>query len=214
MTNQMQQFLTTQSTPVIAAALLGQQLRLPTPTGLLTAWITETEAYLGAADAGAHAYQNRQTDRNQALWQPAGTIYIYQMRSWYLLNIVTQPAGVPECVLIRGIEPATGIEQMQQNRPVPLANLTNGPGKLMQALGLDKTRNGQQLNWAGLSVTSAHARQPQRIVTTPRIGIVNKGEWTTAPLRYYVAGNPFVSKLPRRDIDQAHHGWVPGGLSN
>lgn len=203
-----ERFLSTQTTPAIAAALLGKQLRLQTTTGVLTAWITETEAYLGAADAGAHAYKNHQTARNQALWQPAGTIYIYQMRTWYLLNIVTQAAGIPECVLIRGIEPAVGMTQMQQRRPVPVANLTNGPGKLMQALGLDRRLNGQPLQLATLSLDLHHDRHPQRVVTTPRIGIVNKGEWTTAPLRFFVAGNPFVSKLPRRAIDHKHHGWI------
>ena len=193
-----ERFLSTRTTPEIAVSLLGKQLRLQTSSGVLTAWITETEAYLGARDAGAHAYQNHQTPRNRALWQSAGTIYIYQMRAWCLLNIVTQAAGTPECVLIR----------MQQQRPVPIANLTNGPGKLMQALGLDKTLNGQTLQPATLSLDLSHYRQPEQVVATPRIGIVNKGEWTTAPLRYFVAGNPFVSKISRRTIDHEHHGWM------
>ena len=130
------------------------------------------------------------------------------MRAWCLLNIVTQAAGTPECVLIRGIEPDAGLERMQQQRPVPIANLTNGPGKLMQALGLDKTLNGQALQPATLSLDLSHYRQPEQVVATPRIGIVNKGEWTTAPLRYFVAGNPFVSKISRRTIDHEHHGWM------
>ena len=203
-----ERFLSTRTTPEIAVSLLGKQLRLQTSSGVLTAWIKETEAYLGARDAGAHAYQNHQTPRNRALWQSAGTIYIYQMRAWCLLNIVTQAAGTPECVLIRGIEPDAGLERMQQQRPVPIANLTNGPGKLMQALGLDKTLNGQTLQPATLSLDLSHYRQPEQVVATPRIGIVNKGEWTTAPLRYFVAGNPFVSKISRRTIDHEHHGWM------
>lgn len=203
-----ERFLSTRMTPEIAASLLGKQLHLQTSSGVLTAWITETEAYLGARDAGAHAYQNHQTPRNRALWQSAGTIYIYQMRAWCLLNIVTQAAGTPECVLIRGIEPDVGLERMQQQRPVPIANLTNGPGKLMQALGLDKTLNGQTLQPATLSLDLSHYRQPEQVMATPRIGIVNKGEWTTAPLRYFVAGNPFVSKISRRTIDHEHHGWM------
>lgn len=76
-----ERFLNTRTTPEIAVSLLGKQLRLQTSSGVLTAWITETEAYLGARDAGAHAYQNHQTPRNHALWQSAGTIYIYQMRA-------------------------------------------------------------------------------------------------------------------------------------
>lgn len=201
------EFLSNTTTSKIAALLLGKQLRLVTPTGILTAWITETEAYLGAADAGAHAFKNHQTTRNQALWQPAGTIYIYQMRTQFLLNLVTQSAGVPECVLIRGIEPVEGVAQMQRNRPVPLANLTTGPGKLMQALGLDKTLNGTPLSSTTLDLRLTPARNPQQIATSPRIGIVNKGDWSTAPLRYYVAGNPFVSQVKKRDQDLAQHGW-------
>lgn len=210
MTAELTKFLTQRPTSEIAAALLGKQLCLQTSTGPLTAWITETEAYLGTKDAGAHAYQNRQTPRNQALWAPAGTIYIYQMRALFLLNIVTQAAGTPECVLIRGIEPVLGLARMQQHRPVPLANLTNGPGKLMQALGLDKTLNGQSLNDSALSLDlQSGFRQPQTIERSARIGIVNKGEWSTASLRYYVAGNPFVSHVSRRQLDDAQHGWVP-----
>ncbi|MFC6181897.1 DNA-3-methyladenine glycosylase [Lactiplantibacillus daowaiensis] len=206
-------FLTQRPTPEIAAALLGKQLQLTTATGQLTAWITETEAYLGAQDAGAHAFKNHQTTRNSALWQPAGTIYIYQMRTQFLLNIVTQAAGVPECVLIRGIEPDRGLAQMQQNRSVPLQNLTTGPGKLMQALGLDKTLNNTPLTVATLNLALTPVRQPRHIVAGPRVGILNKGDWTTVPLRYYVAGNPFVSQSKKRDQDQQNHGWQPSTIS-
>ncbi|MFB9769320.1 DNA-3-methyladenine glycosylase [Lactiplantibacillus modestisalitolerans] len=201
-------FLTDRPTPTIARSLLGHQLHFQTPTGKLTALITETEAYLGAPDAGAHAYQNHQTPRNRALWQPAGTIYIYQLRAWLLLNLVTQSAGTPECVLIRAVEPVAGLKRMQQNRAQTGANLTNGPGKLMQALGLPRELNGHPLNESALSLDIQPSRQPAQIVTTSRIGIVNKGAWTQAALRYYVAGNPYVSKISRRTVDHQHHGWL------
>lgn len=200
-------FLTNRPTPEIAASLLGQQLVCQTAQGPISAWITETEAYLGAKDAGAHAYKNHQTKRNYPLWQAAGTIYIYQMRSQFLLNLVTQAVEIPECVLIRGIEPASGLSQMQANRPVPLANLTTGPGKLMQALGLDKSLNGTPLSPETLTIDLAAARTPAQIGSSARIGILNKADWTTAPLRYYVVGNPFVSQSRKRDIDQTRHGW-------
>lgn len=202
------EFLTARPTAAIAAALLGKRLTLQTAAGPLSTWITETEAYLGVKDAGAHAYQNHQTPRNQVLWQAAGTIYVYQMRTWYLLNIVTQAAGTPECVLIRAGEPITGQTQMQQNRPVPLARLTDGPGKLMQAFGLRKELNGQRLNDGPLQLDLQACQRVQEIGQTPRIGINNKGSWSTAPLRYYVIGNPWVSKIARSTIDQEHHGWT------
>ncbi len=204
---QMATFLSGRPTPQIAADLLGKQLVLKTSQGEIRAWITEAEAYLGAQDAGAHAFKNHQTARNAALWLPAGTIYIYQMRTQFLLNLVTQAAGTPECVLIRGIEPATGLALMQRNRPVPLENLTTGPGKLMQALGLDKQLNGTPLSDETLALDLTAARRPAKIMSSARIGIVNKATWTTAPLRYEVSGNPFVSKRRKRDIDIEHHGW-------
>jgi len=200
-------FLSGRPTPQIAADLSGKQLVLQTNQGEIRAWITETEAYLGAQDAGAHAFKNHQTVRNAALWLPAGTIYIYQMRTQFLLNLVTQASGTPECVLIRGIEPATGLELMQRNRPVPLENLTTGPGKLMQALGLDKQLNGTPLSSGTLALDLTTARRPAKITSSARIGIVNKATWTTAPLRYEVSGNPFVSQRRKRDIDVKHHGW-------
>lgn len=208
MTEPVATFLSGRPTQQIAAELLGKQLCLQTPTTTLKVRITETEAYLGAIDAGAHAYQNHRTDRNQALWSPAGTIYIYQMRAWCLLNIVTQPADVPECVLIRGVEPVAGLATMQANRPVALTRLTDGPGKLMQALGLDKRLNGQRLNQSDLSLDLAAGWQPAHVSQTARIGIVGKGDWSTAPLRYYVTGNPYVSHVSRRSLDFDHRGWM------
>ncbi|AVK60477.1 3-methyladenine DNA glycosylase [Lactobacillus sp. CBA3605] len=202
-------FLTGRPTTTIAADLLGKQLQLTTTDGPLTAWITETEAYLGERDAGAHAFKNHRTPRNQALWLAPGTIYIYQMRAQFLLNFVTQAVGTPQSVLIRGIEPVAGLDQMQRNRPVPLANLTNGPGKLMQALGLQHELNGQPLSPQTLNLSLKTQRQPQTIVSSARIGIVNKGDWSTVPLRYYVAGNPFVSQMRKRDVDTVNAGWRP-----
>jgi len=202
-------FLSGRTTPEIAADLLGCQIQVTTSMGQLAAWITETEAYLGPKDAGAHAFKNHQTPRNRSLWLPAGTIYIYQMRAQFLLNFVTQVAGTPECVLIRGVEPADDwtLKAMQVHRPVPVANLTNGPGKLMQAFGLDKTLNGTDLNAKTLKLQVTPRQQPKQIGHSARIGIVNKGDWTTAPLRYYVVGNPFVSNSRRRDQDLDQHGW-------
>jgi len=201
------EFFSGRSTQQIAAALLGKLLICQTDQGPLSAWITETEAYLGTADAGAHAFKNHQTNRNRALWLPAGTIYIYQMRTQFLLNLVTQAAGVPECVLIRGVEPASGIAIMLANRPVPRNNLTNGPGKLMQAFGLDKCLNGTQLSSETLNLDFKAARTPVKINSSPRIGILNKADWTTASLRYFVVGNPFVSRVRQREVDEVNHGW-------
>ena len=174
-------WLETQSTLDSARQLLGMKLSLGACSGL----IVETEAYLGARDQAAHAFNHRHTTRNHSLFLAAGTVYVYRMRQYCLLNIVTQPVDVPEQIGI---------------------GLTNGPGKLCQALAIDKQLDGTVLNQSGLSLAPTDHR-PRNIAVGPRIGIPNKEPWTSAPLRFYVAGNPFVSKIPRRDQDLEMRGW-------
>ena len=195
-------WLETQSTLDSARQLLGMKLSLGACSGL----IVETEAYLGARDQAAHAFNHRHTTRNHSLFLAAGTVYVYRMRQYCLLNIVTQPVDVPECILIRALEPISGLATMQTRRKQIGIGLTNGPGKLCQALAIDKQLDGTVLNQSGLSLAPTDHR-PRNIAVGPRIGIPNKEPWTSAPLRFYVAGNPFVSKIPRREQDLEMRGW-------
>lgn len=198
-------WLAEQPTIKLAQELLGARLIVDGCGGL----IVETEAYLGETDRAAHAFAGHQTKRNAALWAAAGTIYIYQMRQYCLLNIITQPAGVPQGVLIRAIEPTQGIPQMQKRRPVALPELASGPGKLTQALGVTLADNLTTLDEGRIHLTR-HVRVPHQIQATARVGVPNKGKATTAPLRFVVAGNPFVSGIRRRDIDEQEGGWQHG----
>ena len=172
----------------VARNLLGKVLRHGETSGI----IVETEAYLGEDDLAAHSSRGI-TDRTRVIFGPPGHAYVYFIYGMYeCLNIVAEPAGKPGCVLIRAIEPLDGIEIMRQRRPraaKPEA-LTSGPGKLTLALGITRKLNGTDVTKGHLVVENCET--PVDIVTTPRIGITHCADW---PLRFYVRGNRFVSRV-------------------
>lgn len=202
-------FFESKSTTAIAKALLGTTLTYQKNQVTYRGLIVETEAYLGLQDKASHAANGHVTKRTQALYQSGGgRIYIYTMRGLYLLNITTQKAA-PECVLIRGLEPVAPLAEIKKNRPGQQGSaLTNGPGKLCRAIDLATLAyNGQFIGTAPIDISFANRKQPRTIATTARIGVPDKGDWTTAPLRYYVVGNPYVSKISKKTIDFQTKGW-------
>ncbi|WP_412990221.1 DNA-3-methyladenine glycosylase [Pediococcus siamensis] len=210
-----QTFLSTGSTARIAQKLLGKKLCFQTSAGLLSAYIVEDEAYIGPQDQAAHAYQSRRTPKNEPLYHEAGTIYIYQMRTQLLLNLITQGEDDPQGVLIRAVQPAASLSLFEANRPVKdRFELTSGPGKLMQALGIPKVLKGTRLNEGPLSLELENGKEPLHIGTSGRIGVPNKGIWTTQPLRYFVQGNPYVSGIRKRERDLTNYGWKDRGNEN
>ncbi|OIN95852.1 hypothetical protein AUJ66_08135 [Candidatus Desantisbacteria bacterium CG1_02_38_46] len=155
--------------------------------------IVETEAYIGPEDKASHAYGGKVTKRNRAEYLIGGHIYIYLVYGMYWqLNISTGDEGKPECVLLRAIEPANERERKNSNlRVVP-----NGPGKLCQYLKLDKSFYGEDVTkskrlW--LADNDIKIKKLEIAVGT-RIGIDYAGEWAKKPWRFYIKGNPFVSK--------------------
>jgi len=203
------EFYTGRPTAEIAADLLGHELIYETPAGTISGWIVEAEAYLGEQDTAAHAFNGRYTAANAALYDAPGTIYIYILRGYYMLDIATQAEGTPQGILIRGIEPHQGLNLMQQNRDKPIPDVTNGPGKLTAAIGLQsKDLNRTLLGANNLTITADATRQPKQVLATSRVG-VSDGSWQDRPLRYIVAGNPFVSASRKRDWDREQHGWQP-----
>lgn len=197
-------------TITIAQQLLGKQLFYQGPAGLLSGYIVETEAYLGEKDQAAHAFAGHRSAKNEALYHAGGTIYIYTIYGQFLLNVITQPEGVPQGVLIRGLQPNLGQEVMQLNRRQPRSvfDLTNGPGKLMAALGIqDLSLNLQSYATSALTLSLTMEKRPLAVNAAPRIGIGDKGIWKAAPLRFYVAHNPFVSKMPKRAMNLENYGW-------
>lgn len=183
------------TTEEIAQALLGCLLVNETEEGRTSGLIVETEAYLGVIDEAAHSFNGRNTKRIQAMFQRAGSLYVHQMHRHVLVNIVSQKVGDPQGVLIRALEPVEGIPLMEERRKRGGRELTNGPGKLSQALGITMEYNLEHIHHSNLSLETMNQKIPTEILKSGRMGIHNKGRWTEAPLRFYVKGNPYVSRF-------------------
>ena len=196
-----------QPTAVTAKQLLGKKLLIQQNGIYLGGYIVETEAYTGPEDMACHAYNWRRTPKVEALYAIGGTIYVYTMHGHHMLNLVCQAAGSPEGVLIRGLQPTDNAPIMFANRGKSNHEATNGPGKLTKAMGITRAYNGIPLNAGPVFLDEASGRIPHAIVASPRIGIPNKGEWTDKPLRFYVAGNPYVSLLPKRQLQPDDKTW-------
>lgn len=168
----------------------------------------ETEAYLGVADPASHAYGGRRTNYTESLYGNPGDIYVYQIRSHYCFDIVVQPQGEPQGILVRALEPVEGVTLMHANRRQTGVNVSNGPGKLMQALGIQNRQlDGCSLETAPLTIDLTHKWEPKAVTKGPRVGINPQGSTAQKPLRFYVSRNPFVSKMRQKEADKIHHGW-------
>ena len=134
-----------QDAPSVAQKLLGQVLVHETSQGRISGIIVETEAYLSANDPASHSCRRGRTKRNASMFGPPGTSYVYLIYGiHYCFNAVCQPQGVGEAVLVRALQPLEGIAYMQHNRRSGTKQeLTNGPGKLTQALGIDLDQDGR-----------------------------------------------------------------------
>lgn len=196
----------------VAAALLGKILVRELQGQRLHGRIVETEAYCDSTepDLACHGTKNggRPTPRNTVMFGPAGHAYIYfTYGNHWMLNVVSGRTGQANAVLIRALEPLSDLEPIAQLRGKPLSalstqssllNLTNGPGKLAQAFAIDHSCNGKSLfePESGLWVEDAAAIPPDLIATGPRVGLGQTPEpWFSMPWRYWIAGNPFVSKF-------------------
>ncbi|QHT66634.1 DNA-3-methyladenine glycosylase [Rhodocytophaga rosea] len=183
-----------QDTISVAKQLLGAYLVHESEWGITSGRIVETEAYLWG-DPACHAYR-RKTTRNAMMFGPPGNAYVYQIYGLHeCINVVTAPVGVGEAVLIRALQPIEGIELMQQRRGMAeIKKLCNGPGKLVQAMGITRSMDGISLLTSACYILSPATlpeyQQPFEMVTTTRIGITQGAD---LPYRYYIAKNPHVS---------------------
>ncbi len=182
----------------VGRELLGKVLVREENGKLVAARVVEVEAYLGSDDPAAHAAAGR-TPRNQVLFGPPGRAYVYFIYgNHYCLNVSCHPEGVAGGVLFRALEPLEGIAAMTRARGITLRRdrdlrlLTSGPGRLAQAFGVTRTRdNDKDLTQADSDLRiEEDGFRVGKILVTPRIGIVKAAE---LPLRYLIAGNPFVS---------------------
>ena len=180
-------------TEIVARELLGAILECRTSSGVVAGRIVETEAYLGEHDAACHAAAG-ETGRTRWLYGPAGTAYVYFIYGMHwCFNAVTRARGLPSAVLVRAVEPLEGIELIRARRPGARTDrdLTNGPGKLCAALGIDGTHNGLRLDSPPLRIREGEPVDDANVLVSPRVGITKAAEW---PLRFHVRGNRFVSK--------------------
>jgi len=185
----------------VGRELLGKLLIRREGRKLLAGRIVEDEAYLGANDPAAHAFAGL-TPRNAVLFGPPGHAYVYFIYgNHYCLNVSCMPEGVGEGVLLRAMEPVFGLEAMAlarglelpaSPRTTQLRLLSSGPGRMSEALGITRVRdNGKDLTSRRSDLWFADdGYRPVRIAATPRIGIKKAVE---QPLRFVIAGNPFVS---------------------
>ncbi len=161
--------------------------------------IVEVEAYLGEQDRAAHAWHGL-TPRTRVLYGPPGHAYVYFIYGMYeCLNLVAEPVGTPGCVLIRALQPVSGLDLMRRRRPGvrSLHELTSGPGKLTQAMGITRRLNGADVTRGPLTVRAPENRPDFQIGVSPRIGIRHCTDW---PLRFYIEGNPCVSTAGRKRV--------------
>jgi DNA-3-methyladenine glycosylase len=177
-------------TPMVAEDLLGCRLVRVDGGRRLSGVIVETEAYRGTRDPASHAHMGR-TDRNAVMFGEAGHAYVFFAYGFHhCLNVTTEPPGRPGAVLLRAIQPIEGVSEMIRNRwPRGRVHIADGPGRLTQALNIDRHFNGEDF------VTSKRlfiesGRKPSRIGRSSRIGV---SQGTKRRWRFFVVDSAFVS---------------------
>lgn len=181
----------------VARELLGKLLVVSARNGKrISGKIVEVEAYSGPHDRAAHSYGGRRTARVEPMYAIGGTAYVFFVYGmYYQFNVVTNVAETPHAVLIRAVEPIEGIELMRKRRgSVPDHNLTNGPGKLCIALGIDRRLDGADLLGSKVWLEEGEIIPRSRIMSGPRIGIDYAEEWRDKPWRFWIKDNKFVSR--------------------
>jgi DNA-3-methyladenine glycosylase len=171
-------------TLTVAREVLGMHLVHRGPGGLQVGRIVEVEAYKGPKDLAAHSSRGR-TQRTEVMFGPPGHAYVYLIYGfWHCLNLVTADHGVPHAVLIRGLEPVSGI-----------SNTTHGPGLLCRALHIDRTLNGADLTLSQLWVEKPADYRKPRVERATRIGVDYAGTWAKKPWRFFDRDSPYVSTV-------------------
>ncbi len=190
-------FYTREDVVQVAKDLLGKVLVTEIDGFRTAGMITETEAYAGISDKASHAWNNRRTRRTEVMYGPGGTAYVYLCYGiHHLFNVVTNTEGTPHAVLIRGIEPLEGIEQMMLRRKKQVVRpaLTAGPGVLSAAMGILTLHTGLSLQGPLLYIEDRGIPISGRdIIATPRIGVDYAGTDAARPYRFYIRGNRFIS---------------------
>lgn len=180
-------------TASVARDLLGCMLESRVDGREVLGRIVEVEAYVGVHDPADHGFGGRRSRRNEALFGPPGTAYVF--RSYgvhWCLNAVTEREGVPTAVLLRALEPVSGLGTMAARRGVGDPRLLcSGPGRLCQALGVTGGHNGARLDRGALRILARPDTAAVPTAVGPRIGISRAADW---PLRFTVRGSRWLSR--------------------
>jgi DNA-3-methyladenine glycosylase len=187
---------------LIAKELIGKII-VTKFNGLITSGrIVETEAYIGLTDKASHSFGGKRTARNEHMYAPAGIAYVYICYGMHhLFNIVSNAKDIPDAVLIRAVEPITGVDIMlKRTGKQKLDNtLTKGPGNATKALGISKEHSGINLVKDEIYIAADGFKITETSIgISRRIGIESSGDAALLPYRFYVKGNPFVSSYPNK----------------
>ncbi len=182
---------------IIAKELLGKTLCTYINKQLTTAKITEVEAYCGRTDEGCHAYPHKRTKRTEVMYGEGGYAYIYLCYGIHtMFNVVTNAAGLANCILVRAIEPIKGIDTMQQRRGLqkPTYQIGRGPGCVGQAMGMHLTMYGTDLLGKTIWIEDAPPIPKKDMGISARIGMNFDGPDKDLPWRFFIKNNFWVSK--------------------
>ena len=191
------EFYTRSNVLKVARDLLGKLLVVPDPNGnRVSGMIVEVEAYRGPEDRASHAYGGRRTNRTETMYRQGGVAYVYFVYGmYYQFNVVSNVENTPHAILLRALQPIEGIEIMRNRRhSQPDHNLTNGPGKLCIAMGIDKQLDGADLLDNHVWLEDFEKVSTSRTAKGPRIGIDYAEEWIEKPWRFWIRENPYVSR--------------------
>jgi DNA-3-methyladenine glycosylase len=184
----------------VARAMIGTVLVHRSAEGTVAGRIVECEAYRGPEDLAAHSAGGRRTARTEVMFGAPGHAYMFLLYGMHwAFNVVVGPEGHPHAVLVRAVEPVLGVELMAARRGLGPGDvrLTNGPGKLCAALGLDARRYGEDLCGPDLFLAAGPAGKRPRIGRSARINVDYAGAWAKRPWRFHERGNRYVSVAPR-----------------
>jgi len=187
----------------LAKDLLGKILYTQIDGKVTAGIITETEAYYGVDDKASHAYGGRRTNRTEPMFHAGGISYVYLCYGiHHLFNVVTGVNGEPHAVLIRAVEPYSGLDTIASRRAMPVAKtaISAGPGSVAKALGIDMSCNHLDLTGDTIWIEDQNIRfRPDQIVATPRVGVAYAADHALLPWRFFVLGNKYVSKPNKPD---------------
>jgi DNA-3-methyladenine glycosylase len=181
----------------VARDLLGKLLVVPTTNKKrVSGMIVEVEAYRGPEDRASHAYGGRRTKRTETMYQLGGMAYVYFVYGmYYQFNVVSNVEDIPHAILVRALQPVEGIEFIRKRRHThPDHNLTNGPGKLCIAMGIDQRLDRADLLGNRVWLEEYQTIPSARISKGPRIGIDYAEDWVDKPWRFWIRDNSYVSR--------------------